>query len=65
MRRDDDLQPAVMIEEWLLVLRGPADLDPTTVAAVRRQVREALEQLVRELAGPLRQTEVQLELSTE
>jgi hypothetical protein len=65
MCRDEDLQPIVTIEEWLVVLRGPADLDAERLAVARDLVTAALAALAGALEAELAALGVQLEVATE
>jgi hypothetical protein len=64
MERDDAWPPTVVIEEWLVVLRGLAELDQEAVSAAHAVVDAALLGLVRALEADLAGLGVQLEVAS-
>jgi hypothetical protein len=64
MQRDDEVWGAVVIEEWLLHLCGPVELDQERVRAAQLVVEEALSALVSSVEPELASLGVQLRLMT-
>ncbi|MFN2539578.1 MAG: hypothetical protein ABR549_15695 [Mycobacteriales bacterium] len=64
MHRDDEVESAVVIEEWLLHVRGPGDLEDARVAEAHDLVRAALLTTVAALQPQLDALGVHLQLMT-